>query len=651
MNAMRKSVCCVFVFLSLALVSTIGAERTAVQFEKEREAAAAAKRQEAEAAKAGKEEKGRIAKQDMRSRLATAKEQLAKVKLPEDTSARLTVKEIRFSGNTLVSTVKLLDNMPVVFNASDKPLAKAESSSLYDFTVLYEIILEPGTAREVSVRTIQGLTQYVLSVYQKKHYAGIYVYVPAEALKGGKELEGGVLAVDVLEAPVIDVGVTFYDANQTKVEKGYLDANTMLDWSPIKLGQVANQKKLDDYVNLLNLNPDRYVSAVVSKGAEPNTLAVKYGVYEANPWHYFIQADNSGVRERQWNPRIGVINTNLLGRDDSFFAMFQGRLDSDIKDNYSLFGSYDFPLAVPELRVTVYGGYSQFDLSPQASDIDFVGGGKFIGANLRYNILQIDDWFFDLTGSLSHEESKVSAPQYEKLFPQYAGLFETDVKMNLWGAGFNIHRRDDISSSSLSFKATESMGTSNEQEFSEARTGGAARDFSIYAISAMQSRYLDPNRVGRLSGVIRWVGTEDRLVPAKMTPFGGMYSVRGYDEYELMADGGLLISTQYEFDLVRYEKVKGVSKEQAAKEEKSQKGKYGLKKLAPLVFLDFGRGKINGAVGTEKGHETFVSIGPGALVEIGDNFSGAVYIGLPLKPTADTDRWEGRLNASVMMRW
>jgi len=650
MNTRIKAISCILVGVCLAITSP-AAERTAVQFEKERGQAAAAKRQAAEAAKAKREEKARPAKADMRIRLATAKEQLARVKLPEDTSARLTVKEIRFNGNTLVSTAELFDNMPVVFNASDKPLAKAESSALYDFTALYEIILEPGTAREVSARTIQGLTQYVLSLYQDKHYAGIYVFVPAEALKGGKGLEGGVLLVDILELPVVEVGVTFYDASQNKVEKGYLDANTMLGWSPTARGQVANKKKLDDYVNLLNLNPDRYVSAVVSKGSEPNTLAVKYEVYEANPWHFFIQADNSGTRERQWNPRVGAVSTNLLGRDDSFFAMVQGPLDSDIKDNYSLFGSYDFPLAVPELRVTIYGGYSEFDLSPQASDIDFVGGGKFIGANLRYNILQVNDWFFDITGSLSHEESKVSIPQFEELFPDYAGLFSTDIKMGLWGAGFNIHRRDDISNSSLSFKATESMGTSNEQEFSEARTGGADRDFTIYTVSAAHSRYLDPNRVSRLSGSLRWVGTEDRLVPAKMTPFGGMYSVRGYDEYERMADGGVLASAQYEFDLVRYEKTKGVSKQQADREERLQNRKWGLKKLAPLVFFDFGRAQINEPTGTEKGHETFVSIGPGALVEIGNNFSGAVYVGIPLKATQDTDSGDVRLNASVMMRW
>jgi hemolysin activation/secretion protein len=575
----------------------------------------------------------------MKERLATAKQQLAEVKLPEDTTARLTVREIRFAGNTLVSTAELLAGMPVVFNASGKPLEKADSEHLYDFRPLHEVILAPGEARQVSARTVQGLTQYVLSVYQQKNYGGIYVYVPADVLKEGAELRDGVLLVEVLEARVIDVGTKFYDVNQNAAAKGYLDANTVLGWSPVKPNQVVNRKRLDEFVNLLNLNPDRYVSAVVSKGSEPNTLAVNYGIYEANPWHWFVQVDNSGTKERQWNPRIGVINTNLLGFDDTFSAMYQAPLDSTMEDNYSLFGSYDFPLAGPGLRLNIYGGYSEFDLSPEAGDIAFVGGGKFIGADLRYNALQVNGWFFDVIGSISEEQSKVTP----SLFPEFTA---SSVRMDLWGGAVDIHKRDDVSNTSLGYRFTTSMGGSDEEEFVKARTD-AERDFTINTFSATHSRTLDPNKVSRLSTTLKWVVTEDRLVPAKMTPFGGMYTVRGYDEYEIIADGGVLASAQYEFDLIRYDKLK----EQVDTEGRSQSRKDGLKKLAPLVFADFGRTRVNKAIDTERDHQTLFSIGVGTIFEYGDNFSGGVYYGCPLRETEDTRIGKGRVNVGLMMRW
>jgi hemolysin activation/secretion protein len=610
----------------LGIVSSIAAEKPPQQFEEQRKAEAQAKREEAKAAKIKKQEQ----------------EQLAQVKLPEDTSARLKIKEIRLAGNTLITTEQLLAGMPVVFNSSNKALAKAESGHLYDFTTLREMISTPGQTREVSVRTIQGFTQYILSAYQQKNYGGIYVYVPAEALKG-EELKDGVLQVNILEARVISVGTKYYDVNQALAEKGHLDANALLSWSPVKSGGVVNRKKLDDFINLLNLNPDRYITATVSKGAEPNTLAVNYGIYEANPWHYFIQVDNSGVEKSQWNPKIGVINTNLLGFDDSFMAVYQFRPDSSWNDNYSLYGSYDIPVAGPGLRLNIYGGYSEFDLSSQTSDISFVGGGKFIGANLRYNVWQVNDWFIDIIGSVSEEKSKV----VPSLFPEFTS---SDVRMDLWGMALDIHKRDDVSNSSLGYKFTKSMGGSGVDEFRLARTD-AEKDFTIHYFTAMHSRTLDPNKVTRLSGNLRWIVTDDRLVPAKMTPFGGMYSVRGYKEYELIADGGLLASAQYEFDLIRHEKTKGVLKLEEDNGDQSSSKKYGLKKLAPLAFIDYGSARINNSTGNERGNEIFLSIGPGILAEIGDNFSTALYWGIALRETEKTDAGDSRVNVSFMMRW
>jgi len=584
----------------------------------------------------------KVAKTNIKLKRRKEEARIEKLTLPEDTTPRLVVKELRISGNTLIATAELLSNMPLVYNASDKPLSQAESQYLYDFRILYDVILQPGQSRQVSSRTIQGFTQYILSIYRERSYAGIYVYVPAEAVRDGVKLRDEILPIEVLEAKITEVTVNAYDPDQNKVEKGYLSSSAIQEWSPIKAGQVANQKELDDFVNLLNLNPDRYVSAVVTRGAEPNSLAVGYDVYEANPWHYFIQVDNSGTEERQWTPRIGLINTNLFGVDDTFTAIYQAPWDSGIDENYSLYGSYDFPLMTPRLRLNLYGGYSEFDVTPAAGDISFLGGGTFYGGTLRYNVYQTDGWFFDVTGSLSHERSKVTP----SLFPTWLG---TDIKIDLWGAGVEAHRSDDMSNTSIAWNRVESMGGSSKSEFTLARLD-AEPDFVIHTTSANHSQYLDPNKIQRLSGTFQWITSDERLVPSKMTTFGGMYTIRGYDEYEIVADGGILLSGQYEFDLVKYDESKeiGKTRPEGMQEEK----KPWLRKLAPLAFVDYGRAKTKAPLATdEKGHQTLLSIGVGTLLELGDNFSGGVYYGYPLKATDDTKRGKGRLNVGLMLRW
>ncbi len=604
--------------------------KAAEQMEEMREDAAREKREQIKQTKRAAAEK-RKAKQ-----LAEIEE----LTLPVDDSPRLKVKEIRISGNTLVPTEELINNMPLVYNSSSLPIKKAASEALYDLRIIDEILSLPGELRDVSTRTIQGFVQYILSAYQDKHYGGIYVYVPREALKDGVTLVDQILPIKVIEAAVTSVRITAYDVNQTERDKPILRRELIEEWSPVRANEVVNRKELDDFINLLNLNPDRYVSATISKGAEPNSLAVGYDIYETDPWHYYIQVDNAGTKDRRWRPRLGLINTNLTGRDDRLTIMAQITPEKGFEDNYAYYGSYDVPLWSPRLRLTVYGGRSEFDVSA-VGGIGFLGTGSFYGGILRYNLFQKDSWFFDLTAGVSHEESKIR-PQ---AIPLLVSVLKQDVKWDLWSAGFDIHRRDDMSNSSITFNRYESFNQSSKRRFNVARTG-AHPDFRIYTFLAYHSQYLEPDKIERLSGNFRWIDASGRLVPAKMTTFGGLYTVRGYREDQIVADEGMLYSLQYEFDLVAFNK----AQEQPNNEAEDNELPW-LRKLAPVAFIDGGRAKIEHKVAGESGVEELFGAGVGLIGEVGENFEAAAYLAWPLRGAGRTKTGQERLHLSFIARW
>jgi len=474
-----------------------------------------------------------------------------------------------------------------------------------------------------------------LSIYQEKGYAGIYVYVPAKAVEGEAKLADKILPIEVLEGKVAKVTIERYDFDRQEQEKGILKDSLIYSWSPSQVGEVIKKKELGDFVNLLNLNPDRYVSAVISRSTEPNALNLTYDVYESNPWHWYLQADNAGTEDRQWAPRVGVINTNLTGIDDRFSIMHQASWEKGIEDEYSVFGSYSLPVFTPRLRLSLYAGYSQFDI-PGLSGINFLGNGSFYGGILSYNIFQKDDWFFDITGSNSHERSKVTPS---------LGI-ATDVDMDLFGVGVQLHRSQDMSDTSLSFNTfTNVSGTDDEVDI-ELRMDDA--DFTIYNFAASHSLYLDENKVNRLIGSFRLITSDERLVPAKMTTFGGLYSVRGYEEDGIVADGGIIMSAQYEFDLVKYSEAK---EELVAGPNQSKEEEPCLRKLAPLVFVDYGRAKIKSPLWMEQETHELSSIGAGMVIEIGDNFNAGIYYGWPLRATEETDKGDGRFNVSLRYRY
>ena len=559
--------------------------------------------------------------------------------LPEDTSQRFTISELHISGNTLISNDELLNNLPLIYNASDKPIEQAEPGELYDLRPLHDIVLHPSQPQEVSRRSLQGFTQYILSVYQDHGYAGIYVYIAAQDVQGSVRLQDGILPVEIVEAEISEINITSYTTEREKVEKGKLRSSVIEDWSPVKVGQVVKKKKLDYFVNLLNLNPDRHVSAVISRSSEPNTLALGYDVYEADPWHYYIQLDNSGTEERQWAPRVGLSNTNLTGIDDRLNGLYQAPWESGIEDNYLLFGSYEFPVFTPRLYFSIFGGRSKFDTTPEGGPLNFLGRGSFYGGMLRFNVCQIDDWFMDITNSLSYEKSEVTPSLFKTL--------ESDVEMDLWTVGFGLHRSDDISNSSVRFNRVQSVDGSTRSRFAKAREN-ADPDFNIYTLSAAYSKYLEPEKVQRFSSSFRWIATHDRLAPSKMTTFGGLYSVRGYEEDEIVADKGTLMSFQYEFDLVQYCKPENGNENES---DTVQSYELEVSKLAPLAFFDFARAKIEDPVPGEKKTQELCSIGMGLLVDVGDDFSAGIYYGWPLRSTIDTDKGSGRFGFSFIKRF
>ncbi|MDT8300152.1 MAG: hypothetical protein RQ760_01630 [Sedimentisphaerales bacterium] len=168
-----------------------------------------------------REDAQRAEREALEKAKAKLEEDISEIDLPEDTTQRISVKEIRIIGNTLLTVDELLADMPLIYNASAETLTIADSDNLYDFRILHDIILEPGQTRRISTRTIQGFTQYLLSVYQDKNYAGMYVYVPANAMREGRELQDEVLPLRVIEAPVSKITTTYYTSENEIVEKGF----------------------------------------------------------------------------------------------------------------------------------------------------------------------------------------------------------------------------------------------------------------------------------------------------------------------------------------------------------------------------------------------------------------------------------------------
>ena len=562
---------------------------------------------------------------------------------PQDETAKFSVIEIRLTGNTLISTDDLLYGLPAVYVKQAKSKDGTPQNEVYDFRSLCETVIAPGPVRKVSQRTIQGLTKYILSRYQDAGFAGIYVYVSADALDEQARFANSVLPIHVIEARVADVTTKWFDFSGEEKQEHVLVDTFVEKHSPVQKGQVIRKDDLDEYVRLLSANPDRQVSAVASPSDEPNTIHLTYDVYEGDPWHFYAQVDDSGTDERQWNPRIGLVNTNLTGHDDRLSAMLQADVESP-EENYAAFGLYELPLFNPRFRLGFYGGISEYDITPETTEglINFLGDGWFAGTNWRYNVAQLHDWMLDLTGSWSRETSRID---------RSLGT-DSDVDMSLVGLGFEVRRSNEGSQTSVSFERLENY-KGNSADFQSARLG-ADPDFTKYSFGATHWQFIDKDRLHLITGRFRNIWSNERLVPAKMTTFGGLYTVRGYQEDEIVADGGILASLEYRFHL---------TKRLAGRKEGNEAGNKKMGLLAPLdvslvAFTDYGRPEIEDPVAGEFDTQDMWGIGVGTIFEVENNFLAAIYHGWALQETERasdgailTDEGDTQWNFNFIYRW
>jgi len=594
-------------------------------------------------------------------RLRRAREMSRYGALPLDESPRYQVREIQIIGNTLLSDKELLEDMPLSYRQK-RPGGESE---LYDFWVLHNILADAGQPQQVSSRTMEGLTRYVLARYRSRGFAGVYVYIGAEAVAGGAQLADDILRVHVVETRVaaIDIdrqSLESTDPNEDDPRVGMsnyrfwlpgfgpvrrqhagLKEDLLKSWSPVQAGQVIPNKKLERFVAVLNTNPDRYVSAVVSASDEPNAVDLTYEIREGDPWHFYAQVDNAGTKDRQWSPRVGLVNTNVTGRDDRLALMYQ--LDVEAPDeNYAGFANYEFPLLTPRLRLGFYGGYSRFDIGTEATGgiMSFLGDGSFAGVTLRYSVMKYRDWLFDLTGSLSSERSRV----------QPSLGVDTDVDLQLFGVGFQIRRTADLSHTVFSFERLQNYDGSDVDAFEAARIG-TGPDFVKYSASALRRQFIDPNKLHEIRVRLTGITSDERLTPAKMTTFGGLYTVRGYKEDEIVADGGVLASLEYRYDLTKA--LRGERDAGSGPEGR----RSSLVDVSLLGFTDYGRPEIKDPERGEFDTQDMWGVGLGTVFQVGDDFQAGIYHGWALRKTERgdgsiiTDSGHSQWNFNFIYRW
>ena len=505
-------------------------------------------------------------------------------KLPETVPESITVTEFEFTGNTVFSSEELAEKFTIRLTNTDKPIPLSRLLQIAaDVANLYN---------EQGYSTTGAIVSIPLTTRQKKKGK-----VTIMVIEGELEKEPKVIA---------------------------LDGSRLNSYVRSRLGiepeEPLNVDDLQEALQLLQLDPlIESISARLSAGSDTgkSILEVEYlGAPTFNPQVFLDNGRSPSVGSFE----RGVIlrKANLLGLGDGISL---GYINTDGSDR--LDASYELPFNTSNgsLRFNYVQNDSKV-VEPPFDDLDIESESRYYELTLRQPVIRsvkertFQELAFGLTGFWRKNESSVLGMPFP-LTPGaddggetriFALRFLTD--WTLQNAQEVIALRSEFSLGLDAFNSTVNRQISGVEEIPDSQ-------FFAWRGQAQWVRILDEGTSLLIRANAQFA---EALLPSEQFSVGGLGSVRGYRQDQLLTDNGLFTSVEVRRTILQISEGQG--------------------RLQLIPFIDYGRG-WNSSERSNPETSSLASFGVGLQWQQGDDFTARLDYGIPLIDVDSRDRtWQ-----------
>lgn len=479
---------------------------------------------------------------------ATAQERLA-------TASRLSVKSFRFEGNTVFSAAELAG------------------------------IVTNFTGRELTREDLEDARRAVTLHYTQ---AG---YINSGAVLPDQPVAGGVVLIRIVEGRLTGIQLT----GNHWLRAGYL-TNRVARWASPPL----NVNRLKDGLQLLRQNPNlEQINADLRPGPRPGESTLDLRVKDQSPFRVGLQVDNARPPSVDSTEVLVLLSDrNLTGHGDPLEFVYGiaegGAAGFKFSDFDNVAGSYTLPVGVHDTTVRAYGDRKDFAIVEQPFDtLDIRSSSYRYGAQVRQPFWQTANQEFALGIAMEHLHAEQSLLGQPFDFPGSGSVSgRTDVTALCFSQEWTHRTLNQVVAARSTFGiGVDWLGT----------TPGT--DFLVWRGQFRYVRRLFQSQCQLILRTdVQWTG--DKLVSSEQFPLGGINSVRGYLENQLVRDRGVFSSVEVRIPVLC--------------------NKLGAPVLQLAPFYDFGGGWN---VGTTPAPGTITSAGIGLLVTPCRNASACLYWG------------------------
>lgn len=459
-------------------------------------------------------------------------------------------------------------------------------------------------------RTLGDLMQAAAAVqqaYREAGYGGVIAFVPEQ------ELGSGDIIIRVVEGKLATVEISD--------NKRYSDANIIASLPHLKIGETPRVRAIDRDIQLINENPAKEVRVTLAAGAKPGDVDARVKVMEEKPIRLLLGLDSSGTPgTSRFRTNIGIQHSNLWNRDHIGTFQFQtSPTDPDKVHVYS--AGYRIPLYGKSAAIDAFFAHSNINnvsTTTPAGPLGFTGSGDVGGFRAHRYLSRLGDYDHRITFGWDwrHYDNNCSIGTFGAAG---CGIAAADVTVIPLSLGYTGQVQGPKLSWGFNTTISGNPGGSSTQAFNATRPG-ADRNYTIWRFSAFSNLAL-PAGFGLAARVVAQY-SPDALVPGEQlgiggagSALGGVISVRGYREREVVGDYGSFLNLEgLGPDVGRFINLWGFN-------------------LRPLVFFDFGwvGNNNNTRCMINDTSCTLASTGGGIRLGYGKRFSARLDLGHALE--------------------
>ena len=462
-------------------------------------------------------------------------------------------------------------------------------------TVLTEEItklLKEYTGRNLTFAELFAVRSKITELYVKAGYVTSAAIVPPQTL------ENGIVKIQIIEGSLEDIEV---------IGTRRLQPNYVRSRIKVATDTPLNINRLLEGLRVLQLDPlIANISADLQAGTSPGKNLLQVSIIEAKTLSITPSIDNArSPSVGSFRRQVGLNQANLLGFGDKLNL---GYTNTDGSNEINV--GYTIPLNPRNgtLRFS-YGKINSNVIEPAFKKLDIEADSSYYELNYRQPLLQRSREEFAVGLTLSQQQNQTSLG-IDNIggFPLSPGA-DDNGKTRISAVRFfqDWVKRDERQV--IAARSQFSLGV----DLFDATINNDAPDSRFFAWrgQAQWTRLLAGDTLLLVRGDVQLA--DSSLVPFEQFGIGGQQTVRGYRQDALLADNGLLFSTEFRIPIL-----------------KAKRG--GLLQLTP--FIDIGTGWNNGE--SNLSEDTLIGTGLGLLWQQG-SLSARIDYGIPLI-SVDTDK-------------